>query len=208
MFCNQCNKDFYFDNLPTDRSIFCPDCGSPAMIIDVSELSQRRKNSNIDSSTSLESPTTAKTGQFDPSRTKGTKPYTPPVINQASTTAKTGQFDPSRTKGTKPYRRIRYSRRKALILSSLGAIIGITGISHLYIRTSKNNIKGICFLIGGFFVYLFAIVLLDSYIFHPSAEYPDPDGGGKVGAIFFLIVYILIWLWQFLDIRKLTKFSS
>jgi hypothetical protein len=207
IFCNLCNKGFNFDDLPTNTPIFCPDCGSPARIIDASELLQRRKNSNIDSSVTLESPTTAKTGQVDPSRTKRTEPYTPPVINQGFTTAKTGQPDPSRTKRTRPYSRPKYNRRIAFVLTSLG-VIGILGVGHLYTKTTKGIKRGICFLIGGFFVYLFAIVLLDAYIFHPSVEYPDPGDGGKVGAIFFLIVFILIWLWQFLDLTKLTKYSA
>jgi hypothetical protein len=57
----------------------------------------------------------------------------------------------------------------------------------------------ICFLIGGFFVYLLTVVNLDIYIFHPpdaafhpNAEYADPNG--KYSVVFFLIVYILIWL--------------
>jgi hypothetical protein len=205
IFCNLCNKGFNFDDLPTNTPIFCPDCGSPATIIDASELLQN-KNSSIDSSITSEADTIAKTGQVEPLRIKRTKPYTPPVTNQASTTAKTGQVDPSRTKGTKPYSRPKYNRRTAFVLTSLG-VIGIVGVGHIFTKTTKGKNRGICFLIGGFFVYLFTIIPLDTYIFHPSAEYPDPSGGGKFGAIFFLVVFILIWLWQFLDLMKLTKSS-
>jgi hypothetical protein len=176
IFCNQCSKDFNFNDLPTNKPIFCPDCGSPATIIDASELLQKEKNSKIDVRTTLESATTAKIGYASPSKTQSTKPYSRP----------------------------KYDRHIALVLSSLG-IIGIVGIGHLYTKTTKGIKKGICFLIGGFFVYLFTIIPLYAYIFQPSAEYPDPEGGGKAAAIFFLIVFILIWLWQFLDLKKLTK---
>jgi hypothetical protein len=151
------------------------------MIIDASELLQRRKN-NIDNSITLESPK-AKTGQVEPLRIKKTKPYTPPVINQVSTTAKNEQI-PSRIKETKPYSHPKYNRRIAFVLTSLGAI-GIVGIGHLYTKTRKGIIRGICFLIGGFFVYLITIVGLSVEFFSPSTEYTDPDGGGKFAAIFF-----------------------
>lgn len=206
IFCNLCNKDFNFDDLSANTPVFCPDCGSPATIIDASEVLQRKKNDIDNSSTTFESPATAETGQDEPLRTKKAKPYTSPVINQASTTAKNEQ-GPSKIKETKPYGRPKYNRRIAFVLTSLGAI-GIVGIGHLYTKTRKGITRGICFLIGGFFVYLFTIIPLYFYVFQPSAEYPDPEGGGKPTAILFLIVFILIWLWQFLDLKKLTKYPA
>jgi hypothetical protein len=179
IFCNRCNKDFNFRDLPTNKPIFCPDCGSPATIIDASELLQRGKSSKIDATTTLKSPMTSKIGYADPSKTQGPKPHSRP----------------------------KYDRRIALVLSSLG-IIGIVGIGHLYTKTTKGIRKGICFLIGGFVVYLFTIIPLYFYFFQPSAEYPDPEGGGKAAAIFFLIVFILIWLWQFLDLKKMINYPA
>jgi transcription initiation factor IIE alpha subunit len=38
-----CSKGFDFEGLPTDRPLVCPDCGSPATIIDTSELLERKK---------------------------------------------------------------------------------------------------------------------------------------------------------------------
>ena len=206
IFCSLCNKDFNVDDLPTNTPIFCPDCGSPATIIDTSEVLQRRKNSIDNSSTTLESPTTAETGQDEPLRIKKAKPYTPPAINQASMTAK-NEHVPSKTRDTKSYGRPKYNRRIAFILTSLGAI-GIVGIGHLYTKTRKGTIRGICFLIGGFFAYLITIVGLYFEFFSPSTEYTDPSDGGEYVAIFFLIVYILIWLWQFFDLKKLIKYSA
>jgi hypothetical protein len=205
IFCNLCNKGFNFDDLPTNTSIFCPDCGSPATIIDASELLQR-KNSSINSTIISESDTTAKTGQVEPLRIKRTKPYTPPVTNQASMTAKNEQGS-SKTKETKPYSRPKYKRRIAFVLTSLGAI-GIVGIGHLYTKTRKGIIRGICFLIGGFFTYLITIVGSYFEFFSPSTEYTDPSGGGKFVAVFFLIIYILIWLWHFIDLKRLTKYAA
>lgn len=207
IFCNLCNKDFNFNDLPTNKPIFCPDCGSPATIIDASELLQKRKNSKIDASTTLESPTTAKIGYANPSKTQSTKPYTPPVTNQASTTAKTGQVEPLKTNETKAYSRPKYNRRIAFVLTSLGAI-GVVGIGHLYTKTRKGIIRGICFLIGGFFAYLITIVGSYFEFFSPSTEYTDPSGGGKFVAVFFLIIYILIWLWHFIDLKRLTKYAA
>jgi hypothetical protein len=137
IFCNLCNKDFNIDDLPTNTPIFCPDCGSAATIIDASEVLQRRKN-NIDNSVTLESPK-AKTGQVEPLRIKKTKPYTPPVTNQASITEKNEQV-PSNTKETKPYGRTKYNRRIAFVLTSLG-VIGIVGVGHLYTKTRKRYQK-------------------------------------------------------------------
>jgi hypothetical protein len=206
IFCNLCNKIFDFDDLPTNTPIFCPDCGSPATITDAPELLQR-KNSSIDSSITSEADTTTKTGQVEPLRIKRTKPYTPPVTNQASTTAKTGHVEPLKTNETKAYSRPKYNRRIAFVLTSLGAI-GIVGIGHLYTKTRKGIIRGICFLIGGFFAYLITIVGSYFEFFSPSTEYTDPSGGGKFVAVFFLIIYILIWLWHFIDLKRLTKYAA
>jgi hypothetical protein len=129
--CNLCNKDFNFDALPTDRPVFCPDCGSPAILIDGSELLQRRKRSNT-ASNMVESPKAAKTDRVEPLRINKTISYSNP----------------------------RYNCRKALILSSVGAVLGILGIGHLYI---KKRVKGIGFLIGGFFFYLTMMANLSYY---------------------------------------------
>jgi DNA-directed RNA polymerase subunit RPC12/RpoP len=164
IFCNTCNREFDFDHLPADRPIFCPDCGSPAIIIDKSELLKTRKSGNTSSSNTVKAPTAEIRDHIDP-------------------------MDKEKTI---PYGRARHNRRMALVLSSVGAIIGIVGIAHLYM---KSRLRGICFLIGGFFVYLLAVVNLNP----PDTGY-DPDV--RYVGVFFLVVYILIWLWQFIDIRK------
>jgi hypothetical protein len=205
--CNLCSKGFNFEGLPTDRPLFCPDCGSPATIIDTSELLERKKG-NISAITSeIKSPPPAETNPTDPSKTEKTAPYTPSISNYVPVELKTDSLNQSEIKKTLPYTRPRYDRRIALVLTSLG-VIGIVGVGHLYTKSSKGIKKGICFLIGGFFVYLITIVRLAVEFFSLSAEYTDPSGGGKFLAIFFLIVYILIWLWQFIDLRRLTKYAE
>jgi hypothetical protein len=202
IFCNLCNKDFNFEGLPTDRSLFCPDCGSPATIIDTSELLQRDTITSV-----IKSPPPPEANPKGPSKIEKTAPYTPSIPKYVPVERKTDLLNQSKTKRTSPYTRPRYDRRIALVLTSLG-VIGIVGVGHLYTKSSKGIKKGICFLIGGFFVYLITIVGLAVEFFSLSAEYTDPSGGGKFVAIFFLIVYISIWLWQFIDLRRLLKYST
>lgn len=185
-----------------DRPLFCPDCGSPATTIDTSELLRKGKG-NI---SAITNEIKSETNPTIPSEIEKPAPYTP----NTPTVPVEPKIDPlnhTKIKKTSPFTHPRYDRRIALVLTSLG-IIGIVGIGHLYTKSSKGFKKGICFLIGGFFVYLITIVGLSAEFFYPSMEYTDPDGGGKSAAIFFLIVYILIWLWHFLDLRKLTKYTE
>jgi hypothetical protein len=190
IFCTLCNKDFNFEGLPTNRPLFCPDCGSPATIIDTSEMLQRKKG-NISAITSEIKSPPQQSNPTGPSRIEKTAPYTPSIPNHITGEPKTDALNQSKIKKTLSYTRPKYDRLIALVLTSLG-VIGIVGIGHLYTKNNKGIKKGICFLIGGFFVYLFTIVPLYLYIFQPSAEYPDPEGGGKAAAIFFLIVFLLI----------------
>jgi len=144
IFCNLCNKDFDFEGLPTDRPLFCPDCGSPATIIDTSELLERKKG-NISAITSeIKSPPPAETNPTDPSKTEKTAPYTPSISNYVPVELKTDSLNQSEIKKTLPYTRPRYDRRIALVLTSLG-VIGIVGVGHLYTKSSKGIKKGICF---------------------------------------------------------------
>jgi hypothetical protein len=160
IFCNLCNKDFNFDGLPTDRPLFCPDCGSPATIIDTAELLQRTTRTS-----KIESPPTHKTNPTGPSEIDKTAPYAPSIPNYVPVEPKTDSLNQSNLKKTLHYTRPRYDRRIALVLTSLG-VIGIIGVGHLYTKSSKGIKKGICFLIGGFFVYLFVVVGLDTYFVH------------------------------------------
>ncbi len=172
IFCNQCNKGFDFNNLPPNRPIFCPDCGSPAIRIDSSELLQRMKS--FSRTEDREGSKTADT--IDPLRTKKVIPFPPQ------------DFSPRPRK---------FSSRKALVLSSFGAIFGILGIGHLYI---KQKSKGISFLIVGLIFYLF-VLSYKNYIFwnRPLTGF-NPDTNN--GLLFFSIIYFVIWLWQFVDLKR------
>jgi DNA-directed RNA polymerase subunit RPC12/RpoP len=158
IFCKMCNKDFTFNNLPIDKLVYCPDCGSPVIMVNTPDSVRENESS-------------------------------PP--DNFSMAAKTDRLDSARYT-------ISHNRRKALILSSVGVAVGIIGISHLYL---KKRIKGISFLVGGFFVYLLAVTNLNYY--HLNRPTEDFEPGGEYGFVFFFIVYSLIWLWQFYDIRKI-----
>jgi hypothetical protein len=207
LFCNLCNKDFDFEGLPTNKPLFCPDCGSPATTIDTSELLQRKKGNISDITSEIKSPPPAETNPTGPSEAEKTVPYTPSISNYVPVEPKTESLNQSKINETLSYTYPRYDPRIAVALTSLG-VIGIMGVGHLYTKNSKGIKKGICFLIGGFFVYLITIVGLSAEFFYPSTEYTDPDGGGKFAAVFFLIVYILIWLWHFSDLRRLTRYAE
>lgn len=171
VYCNRCNKEFTFDDLPSDRSVFCPDCGSQAIIVDTAGKLQQEKTSNpYINNRELNV------------KTKTKKSYLNPFIKKRFVS------------GSQPV----YNARKVLILSSIGAPVGIIGIGHLYI---KKLLKGVCFLVGGFFFYLTLISFLSYYHWNRAPETPE----NNYSYIFFLIVYCLIWFWQFYDLNKLTN---
>jgi hypothetical protein len=175
IFCDQCNKGFDFNNLPPNRPIFCPDCGSSAIRIDTAELLQRMK-----SVSRIEDRVESKAADnVDTLRTKKVIPSPPPDYSHYPK---------------------KFSSRKALVLSSFGGIIGILGIGHLYI---KQKSKGIGFLIVGLIFY-FIVLSYVNYIFwnRPLTGF-NPDT--YVGIVFFSIIYFLIWLWQFIDLKRIVR---
>ena len=95
--CNSCEKGFNFNDLPTNRPIFCSDCGLPAIIMkyDTSEILQSRKNSANAEVRATPEPSPA---------------------------AKNEQADPIRIERAKTYSRPRHNRHVALVLTSLGVI--------------------------------------------------------------------------------------
>ena len=136
-----CNKDFNFEGLPTDRPLFCPDCGSSATIIDTSELLQKKKG-NISAITSeIKSPSPPEINPKGQSETEKSAPYTPSISNYVSVGQKTDPLNQPKTKDSSPYTHPRYDRRVALVLTSLG-VIGIVGIGHLYTKSSKGSRRG------------------------------------------------------------------
>ncbi len=175
IFCNQCNKGFDFNNLPPNRPIFCPDCGNPAIRIDTSELLQRMKS--VSRNGNQVGSKTADT--IDPLRTKKVISSPPPDYS---------------------HRPKKFSSRKALVLSSFGVIFGILGIGHLYI---KQKSKGIGFLVVGLIFY-FIVLSYVNYIFwnRPLTGF-NPDT--NIGIVFFSIIYFLIWLWQFIDLKRIIR---
>lgn len=207
IFCSHCNKDFNFENIPDDRPVFCPDCGLSATIVDASELLPKTKNSNKSSNSPDTSPSlTDKLPPLNPVETMKTPSSTstdqpPTSTDQPRTTWKKNHFHTVRTKKSVPPN-WHYSHRTVLILSSLGSLLGIPGIGHLYI---KKKLKGIGFLISGLFFYISIMAFLNTIYWNRPEEF-DPDSYAGLGFVIFC--YLLICLVHFIDIIRLTKYST
>ena len=202
IFCSQCDKDFNFEDIPADRPVFCPDCGSSATIINASELLQKTKNSSkscnsLDTSSSLRD----KIPPLNPVGPMKAEPSSSNSTGQPRTTWKKDRFHTVRTKKSVLSSR-HYSRRTVLILASLGSLLGVPGIGHLYI---KKRLRGIFFLLSGLFFYMTIIIYL-SYIYwnRPEKEF---NSDSYAGLGFVIMIYLLICLVHFIDILKLTKYS-
>jgi hypothetical protein len=202
IFCSQCNKDFNFENIPTGSPVFCPDCGLSATIIDESEILQKTKKGNRSSNShDTSSSLTDKLPPLNPVGTMKTEPTSSTSIGEPHTTWSKDLFHTIRTKKSAPTSR-HYSRHTVLILSSLGSLLGVPGIGHLYI---KKKLKGICFLISGLFFYIFIFFFLNEIYWNRPEKF-DPDSYGGLG--FVVMVYLLICLAHFIDIIRLTKYST
>lgn len=120
IFFSQCNKDFNFEDIPSDRPVFCPDCGLSATILDAAELLKRTKDKDSIKSSNSYDTDSFSTNKLPPLNPVGTKKTVPPSsasADQPRTTWIKDRFHTERTKKTVSPS-WHYSRRKILILSS------------------------------------------------------------------------------------------
>lgn len=76
-----------------------------------------------------------------------------------------------------------------LLLSILLGLFGIQGVGHMYVG---KIVKGVVILIGSFVLFIVAIVLVLTIV-------------GAVIGIPLIIIYIVMFIWQILDSRKLCR---
>jgi TM2 domain-containing membrane protein YozV len=94
----------------------------------------------------------------------------------------------------------------AALIAFIGGIFGLPGIGHMYVGKVG---KGIGILILGLILYAVVIILATTGLASLGLSNPDSAGSaaaGVFGMLFILIiVYIVFFLWQIFNARKMAK---
>jgi TM2 domain-containing membrane protein YozV len=106
---------------------------------------------------------------------------------------------------TLPYK----SPGTAALIAFIGGIFALPGIGHIYVGKVG---RGIGILIFGLILYAIVIVMITSVGFLASLEQPNSASeyaSAGIGAIammlVFSIAYIVLFIWQIFNARKLAK---
>ena len=95
------------------------------------------------------------------------------------------------------------------MIAFIGGIFALPGIGHIYVGKVG---RGIGILIFGLILYAIVIVMITSVSFLTSLEQPSraseyaSAGIGAIGMmLLFSIAYIVLFIWQIFNARKLAK---
>ena len=106
---------------------------------------------------------------------------------------------------TLPYK----SPGTAALIAFIGGIFALPGIGHIYVGKVG---RGIGILIFGLILYAIVIIMITSVGFLASLEQPNSASeyaSAGIGAIammlVFSIAYIVLFIWQIFNARKLAK---
>lgn len=94
----------------------------------------------------------------------------------------------------------------AALIAFIGGIFGLPGIGHMYVGKVG---KGIGILILGLILYAVVIIMATAGIASLGLSTADSSGSAAAGVIGLLlilsIVYIVFFLWQIFNARKMAK---
>jgi TM2 domain-containing membrane protein YozV len=95
------------------------------------------------------------------------------------------------------------------LIAFLGGIFGLPGIGHIYVGKVG---RGIGILITGLILYALTFMTIFSVGFLASIEQPNAPSdnasagiGALAGMLVFSIAYIILFIWQIFNARKLAK---
>jgi Predicted membrane protein len=115
------------------------------------------------------------------------------------------QSPPPSVVETLPYK----SPGTAALIAFIGGIFALPGIGHIYVGKVG---RGIGILIFGLILYVIVIIMITSVGFLASLEQPNSASeyaSAGIGAIammlVFSIAYIVLFIWQIFNARKLAK---
>jgi hypothetical protein len=111
----------------------------------------------------------------------------------------------------RPYK----SARKAIIIAIVGGLFGLQGIGHMYVGKLGKGFgiltTGVALILIPFFIAVYLSLFLPEDIeLHPLALPTDNNSDslfvllGAV-AVSFVIGYLLLFVWQVFDVRKLAR---
>lgn len=86
----------------------------------------------------------------------------------------------------------------AALIAIIGGIFGFPGIGHIYVGRIA---RGILILISGIILFVLGLIA----IFAGAALGPAGFAAGAVFGFIFIIIYVVIWIWQIFDARSLAK---
>jgi hypothetical protein len=96
----------------------------------------------------------------------------------------------------------------AALIAFIGGIFALPGIGHIYVG---NVGRGIGILITGLILYALTVIMITSIGFLASFEQPDLSNdasagiGALAGMLIFSIAYVILFIWQIFNARKLAK---
>jgi DNA-directed RNA polymerase subunit RPC12/RpoP len=174
--CNYCDKNFYFDDLPSGKDTFCPDCGCKVM-----KTYATKQTATIKQDRPRPGKTQARVGS--------------PII-------RIGQDPAVKTEATKQTAKIKSSKSPPIaeLLSIIGGFFGLLGIGHMYLRRKS---RGLGILLLGLFLYFIVLAYVNYVILNrPAIGF---NSSSNWGLIIFSFIYGLAWILQVLDARKLAR---
>jgi TM2 domain-containing membrane protein YozV len=96
----------------------------------------------------------------------------------------------------------------AALIAFIGGIFALPGIGHIYVGKVG---RGIGILITGLILYALTLIMITSVGFLASFEQPSISDdasvgiGALAGMLVFSIAYIILFIWQIFNVRKLAK---
>lgn len=96
----------------------------------------------------------------------------------------------------------------AALIAFIGGIFALPGIGHIYVGKVG---RGIGILITGLILYAITVIMITSVGYLASFEQPGLTNdasagiGALVGMLIFSIAYIVLFIWQIFNARKLAK---
>lgn len=96
----------------------------------------------------------------------------------------------------------------AALIAFIGGIFALPGIGHIYVGKLG---RGIGILIIGLILYALTVIMITSVGFLASFEQPSLSNdasvgiGALAGMLVFSIAYIVLFIWQIFNARKLAK---
>lgn len=96
----------------------------------------------------------------------------------------------------------------AALIAFIGGIFALPGIGHIYVGKLG---RGIGILVIGLILYTLTVIMITSVGFLASFEQPSLSNdasvgiGALAGMLVFSIAYLVLFIWQIFNARKLAK---